>query len=72
MKVKLPKTMRVCIMPEEGVAMNPAQYEAEVQVLDGSRVVLWFTDKAKKRLRNDEHLISSGLVLMIDEDNKED
>ncbi len=76
MKVKLPKKLRVYFIPEEGceegVSASHNTYEVEVQVLDDSKLVLWFTDQSKKRLRRNERLLSPGLVLMTGEENKED
>lgn len=75
MKIKLPKKLKVCFIPEEvdgkyAKALNET-YGVEVQVLDENRLVLWFTDKSKKRLRRNEHLLSPGLILMTGEDNEE-
>ena len=75
MKIKLPKKLKVCFIPEEvdgkyAKALNEI-YSDEVQVLDKNRLVLWFTDKSKKRLRRNEHLLSPGLILMTGEDNEE-
>ena len=75
MKIKLPKKLKVCFIPEEvdgkyAKALNEI-YSDEVQVLDKNRLVLLFTDKSKKRLRRNEHLLSPGLILMTGEDNEE-
>ena len=75
MKIKLPKKLKVCFIPEEvdgkyAKALNET-YSDEVQVLDKNRLVLLFTDKSKKRLRRNEHLLSPGLILMTGEDNEE-
>ena len=71
MKVKLPKKLRVYFIPEEGceegVSASHNTHEVEVQVLDDSKLVLWFTDQSKKRLWRNERLLNPGLVLMTEE-----
>lgn len=76
MKVKLPKKLKIYFIPEEDGENYPLTdenaYEVEVQVLSGHKLVMWFTDKSKKRLRRNEHILNPGLVLIAGEDNKED
>lgn len=76
MKVELPEKLKVYFIPEEGsdnkASASKNTYSVEVQVLDNKRLVLWFTDRSKKRLWKNERLLNPGLVLMIDEENKEE
>lgn len=76
MKVKIPKKLKLYFVPEEGpeegVSVSKNSYDVEVQVLDNNSLILWFPENSKKRLWRNERLLSSGLVLMLGKEDKED
>lgn len=76
MIIEVPKKMKVYFIPEEGTeegtSASKNTYDVEVQQMDDTKLVLWFTDQSKKRLWRNERLLNPGLVLIMGDKNEED
>ena len=75
MTMNFPRELKFYFVPEYGdvsITRNTKTYDAKVQHLNDGRIVLWYTHQTRKRLWGDRRLLDIALVLMPDNNNKEE